>query len=401
MHSGSSGSLKYLLPPAAYTSAEWFQRELRDLFAKTWLLAGLERDVPNPGDFLTAQAGTEPLVVIRQRDGSLRAFLNICRHRGAMLLHGTGSISSGISCFYHHWHYNLDGTLRGVPQAEKFPAVTADKASFGLRSASVATWNGLVFVNAEQTPRQSLQSWLGDMPSQWGPWNPDQLQELPQNTLDVAANWKLFMENHIDGYHLWHLHAKSVRGLLHEKQSWKRCGPHWVFYEPEEKPGIPSDSDWFNLPAIPGVDRSRYGSSVYMIFPNIGVGGFSTFFALFIAEPLAVDRTRVTFRTFIKALTDQDYASSPELKGRVESIASAPIFGYEEETQAPFGDRLAAAASRSDFVIEDKLAVEAIQRSLHSQRFEIGPLANDYEDSIPLFHEEILQFLTPDTRSSG
>jgi phenylpropionate dioxygenase-like ring-hydroxylating dioxygenase large terminal subunit len=400
MHSVSSENVTYLLPPAAYTSVEWFEREQRELFAKAWLLAGLERDVPNPGDFLTVQAGTEPLAVIRQRDGSLRAFFNICRHRGAMLLHGSGNVSAGVSCFYHHWHYNLDGTLRGVPQAEKFPTVTADKSKFGLRPASVATWNGLIFVNAEQAPKQSLQGWLADLPSQWGPWKPGELHELPANSIDVACNWKLFMENHIDGYHLWHLHAQSVRGLLHEKQSWKRCGRHWRFYEPEQNPGIASDRDWFNLPAISGVDHSRYGSSVYMLFPNVGVGGFTTFFALFVAEPLTVDRTRVKFRTFIKPLTDQDYTGSPDLRARVEAISSTPIFGYEEAASRPFTDRLAAAARRSDFVIEDKLAVEAIQRTLRSQHFEVGPLARDYEESIPFFHEEILQFVPPDTRGS-
>lgn len=392
---------RYLLPAAAYTSPEWFEREQRELFARAWLLAGLERDLAKPGDFLTVQAGKEPLAIVRQRSGELRAFYNFCRHRGAMLLHGTGNVSAGISCFYHHWHYNLDGTLRALPQADKFPSVTADKSKFGLKPASVATWNGLVFVNAEHAPEHSLAIWLGDLPSRWGPWKPNELRELPGSSIEVACNWKLFIENHIDGYHLWHLHGESVRNLAHEKQSWRWCGRHWVFYEPEEVAGTASDHDWFNLPLIPGVDPSRYGSSVFMLFPNVGAAGFPTFFAMFVVEPLAADRTRIRFRTFIKAVSEQDYIANPELRTQVESAMSTPILGYDDPASVPFTHRLAAAAERKDFVTEDKLAVEAVQRALKSQRFEVGPLALDYEEAIPFFHECVVQFVPQNERAGG
>lgn len=393
MAAATSAQSSYLLPPQAYTSQEWFDREQTEIFGKSWLFAGLVTDIPAAGDYMTLRAGNEPLVVVRQKDGALQAFYNICRHRGVVLLEGRGNVSSGISCFYHRWHYNLDGSLRGVPQHEQFPEVTANKSTFGLRPASVGEFNGMVFVNADPSPAETLAQWLDRVPDLWGPWRPTELLELPSNEIEVAANWKLFIENHIDGYHLWHLHSETVVGLDHNQQRWTPCGRHWMFYEPEAVKGDMPERRRIKLPIIPGIDETRYGSSVFMLFPNIAGAGGVTFFSIFQVAPLTPDRTRVIFRTFVKQITEQDLIDDPGLKDALSESELGSPFGRAAKSDLPFAQQLAMAAKAGDFVAEDKLAVEAIQRALASRHFEVGPLARDYEAAIEFYHRIYLGML--------
>jgi len=384
---------RQLLPRDAYVGQDWFDREQTELFARAWLFAGLVTDVPAPGDYLSVMAGREPLVIVRQADGRLAAFLNICRHRGVVLLEGRGNVAAGISCFYHRWHYNLDGSLRGVPQAGQFPGVVADKARFGLRAASVGEFNGMIFVNADPAPAETLGQWLGRVPDDWGPWRPAELFELPASAIEVAANWKLFIENHVDGLHLWHLHARSVQGLDHDRQYWVARGRHWMFYEPESVAGSIPERRTIRLPAIPGVDALRYGSSVYMLFPNIGIAAGVTFLAIFVVTPLAPDRSRVSFRTFVKPIVVQDFIDDPGLAESLGASAGQLSLGSAAAGDAPFADRLEAAARAGDFVAEDKLAAEAVQRALGSRRFAVGPLASDYEAAITFFQRNLQDFI--------
>ena len=388
---------RYLLPPEAYTSQAWFEHEQKELFGKSWLFGGLVTDIPASGDYMTLQAGNEPLVVVRQKDGTLQAFYNICRHRGVVLLEGKGNVSSGISCFYHRWHYNVDGSLRALPQSDQFPEVVANKPAFGLRAASVGEFNGMVFVNADPAPAQSLAQWLDRVPDLWGPWRPTDLFEIPSNEIEVAANWKLFIENHIDGYHLWHLHAETVVGLDHTQQQWTACGRHWMFYEPEAEKGDMPERRRIKLPVIPEVDESRYGSSVFMLFPNIAGAGGVTFFSIFQVVPMAPDRTRVIFRTFVKPIVEQDFIDVPELQDYLMNYSSGSSFGQSGSPDMSFAERMAAASKAGDFATEDKLAVEAIQCALSSRNFEVGPLAKDYEASIEFYHRSCLDMLEPET----
>ena len=371
----------YALPPKAYFSQDWFEREMADLFGRTWTFAGVESDVANPGDYVTARAGYNLLAAIRGDDGELRAFHNICRHRGAQLLEGRGRTPRGVSCFYHRWHYNLDGSLRGVPQAEKFGCL--DRAAHSLKPASVAAWNGLVFVHPDPAPPITLDQWLGDVSGRYGPWRPDHLIEADSFSHVVKANWKLFVENHIDGYHLFHLHAQSISGLDHQKQAWSPAGRHWTFYEPELPPtgeDAPK-SGLAALPRLPGVDDSRTGSSVFLLFPNVGIAAGETYFAILTVEPLTAESCIVSVRAFISpAVVPVD--ASPE-------DAAAFVRGAANERKV----RVAPSNPDGDFVGEDVYAAEALQRALRSPAFEVGPLARDLEDSIPFFQRSVMDFV--------
>jgi phenylpropionate dioxygenase-like ring-hydroxylating dioxygenase large terminal subunit len=215
----------------------------------------------------------------------------------------------------------------------------------------------------------------------------------------MEANWKLFLENHIDGYHLWHLHSKTVVGYDHAQQDWTACGRHWMFYEPELVKGEMPERRLMKLPVIPGIDASRFGSSVFMLFPNIGGVGGTTFFAFFVVHPIAPNRTRVAFRTFIKPLVAQDFVDDPELQGWLEKSGSGSLFGSSPPGGNSFSEKLELAGLSGDFVTEDKLAVESIQRAMSSQQFSVGPMAKDFEAAIEFYHGSILNFVKPQSTS--
>src|SRR4051812_19596017 len=112
---------RFLLPPEAYWSSDWFDREQDLIFSHTWHLVCSEEDLPEPGSFVTYTAGNDPLVVVRGLDGVLRAFHNLCTHRGMPVAEGCGQARTGLVCPYHFWNFGLDGQLRKVPQPEQFP----------------------------------------------------------------------------------------------------------------------------------------------------------------------------------------------------------------------------------------------------------------------------------------
>ena len=364
---------RYLLPPEAYFDSAWHRREVEAIFNRSWLCAGLTADAPAAGDYWTIQAGDHPLVVVRGSDGELRAFHNICRHRGARLVEGKGSAPRGLSCFYHHWHYNLDGALRGVPQAERF--CDLDKSRLGLKKAALGEWRGLVFVHPEEFPEVSLADWIAPLETEFGPWRPDRLFETRSVQHEIKANWKLFVENHIDGYHLAHLHGVSIKGLDHSQQRWTPAGQHWAFYEPElrDADGERVDAITALLPQIEGIGPERLGSSVYLMFPSLGMAGGESFFALLMIEPLSSERTRVTVRTFVSPSLREDKETSSFLTPR--TLNASP------------------KNENGDFIGEDVYAAEALQVALRSPAFEIGPLADGLEDSIPFFQRSILNAL--------
>ena len=137
-----------LLPIEAYTSQEWFDREQHELFGQVWQFGGFLEDLSEPGDYLTVQAGLNPLFVIHGPDGQFRAYHNICRHRGTQLLRAIGKSKKSIICPYHNWTYSLEGDLVNIPgRAKEFP--DADMSSLCLHQASVAIWRGMFFVHPD------------------------------------------------------------------------------------------------------------------------------------------------------------------------------------------------------------------------------------------------------------
>lgn len=357
---------QYLLPVSAYTSADWHDREMAHVFGNSWQFAGLAPDLANPSDYLTVDVGRSPVVVLRDKSSELRAFHNICRHRGAKLLDGRGTLTGGIKCFYHAWAYGLDGALIGVPQAEQFPGL--NKPALGLKPAALGVYRDMIFVHPDPAAAGAFDGWLADFPKHFGPFEPDRMSLLYGDTREIKANWKLFVENHIDGYHLYHLHRDSVLGYDHDGQKHMLHGPHWSFFEPWTVPGALPEFEKRIPGAIVSKDDYWKQSSVHMLFPNLCLATGSSWLALLHVRPLAPDRSAVDMSFF------------------VSQGEKPPGTRYFEPPDGRTSDSF-------DVIAEDVMACERIQAAMRSPCFQVGPLAKDYELSIAHFHRTILNRL--------
>lgn len=370
------------LPKQAYTSADWFDTEMRHLFPCTWSFAGMVEDVREPGDYTCVSVGNVNLFVIRQADGKLAAFHNACRHRGTRLLEGRGNTKRSIVCFYHKWRYGLDGELLTVPQEKSaFPAL--DKSCHGLRPASVAVWRNLIFVHAD-AHAEPFADWLDAVPDKMTLHAPENLAEIADLTYRVRANWKIVVENFIDAYHFFYLHDVSLGDGDFHKQTWEPAGSHWTYYRPL-KDGVDHGNE--ALPPLDGVPTD-YGAGAYVLFPNLAIYARATYWLTFEILPQAADLTHVRLRIRANPVVLEAAAEAPADNGLLPD--------HIIRASGPFSDMRAAPADQhplesNDVTLEDIYACEAVQEGLSSTG-EIGPLAT-LEDSLVFFQNAVRQAL--------
>ena len=181
------------LPYAWYSSADVLRLERERIFARSWQYAGRTDEVAAPGSFVAVDAGGIPLFVVRDRDGDLRAFLNVCRHRGSILVEGPGRRET-FQCPYHAWTYGLDGRLRTAPRGDE---LDGDGNGIALRPASVDTWGPFLFVNPDPEAAPLTET-LGTLPDLLDP-TPLRFHSRVHFTVD--ANWKGAVENFLECYH--------------------------------------------------------------------------------------------------------------------------------------------------------------------------------------------------------
>ncbi len=347
---------KHLLPAEAYWSQEWFDREQDLLFSHTWHLVGSEEDLREPGSFVSYTAGLDPLVVVRGLDGELRAFQNMCTHRGMRMVEGCGTSRTGLVCPYHFWNFGLDGELRKVPQPAQFPDV--DLADWGLRPASVGVWGGIVFVHPDPAAGSVL-DWLGDLPAHIGSYQPELLSEVVHVQFDARCNWKLFVENHVDVYHLWYLHAKSLGACDHDRFEWQQLGRNWVSYEPFKAETSLSRPHHGVAPIAHIDERDRAGVGAHAAFPNVLMASEAAYFITYSCQPVGPDQSII------------------DLRIRAETSA----------------DTEALLAGAKSFILEDIAACEGVQSLTRSHAFRVGPMAVEHEQPITYFHQHVLEAL--------
>jgi choline monooxygenase len=186
------------LPFAWYSDPETLRRERERIFARSWQYAGRADEIARHSSYLAVDAGGIPIVVTRDRAGELRAFVNVCRHRGAVLAEGAGSRET-IQCPYHAWTYELDGTLRTAPRADE-----VDTEGVALAPASVGTWGPFLFVNPA-ADAEPLDAFLGGLP---GLLDVSGLAFHSRVHFELAANWKISTENFLECYHCATVHPE-------------------------------------------------------------------------------------------------------------------------------------------------------------------------------------------------
>ncbi len=202
----------FTLPAEFYTDERILELEDYWIWQRLWQPAGIVHELKEVGDYLTTKVGSVPVVVVRGRDGELRAFVNICRHRMHIVARGCGNRKT-LQCVYHGWTYDLDGSLRAIPRAEEGEIEFED---FGLVPAAVDTFKGVVWVSVE--PREPLLSFLGEAPAvaeKMGyafPFEHHDDWVRVENTMRkyrFPSNWKITVENAIECYHCPTMHTHS------------------------------------------------------------------------------------------------------------------------------------------------------------------------------------------------
>jgi choline monooxygenase len=202
------------LPARLYRDPDVVDLEQRLIFERNWVFAAHVSSLPEPGSYATASAGTQPVLLVRDDEGTLRAFRNVCRHRGSRLLAGEGDCGKAIRCRYHGWTYRLDGELIGVPEARSIPGL--DKSALGLFPVRVETLAGLIFVNLDPHAAP-LADTLPGLAERLAPWDIEGLVPSHPYSGGQPANWKIVADNYLEGYHVPIAHPGLMRLLDYKR----------------------------------------------------------------------------------------------------------------------------------------------------------------------------------------
>lgn len=260
------------LPAALYRDSVLYERERREIFAREWLLFGRSDQLSKPGDFLTGTIIGYPIIIVRQADGGLKGFHNVCRHRAAMLTQDQAGSLQGdvIRCPYHSWTYGLDGCLlRAAGFGGGKDAVTTSEWS--LFPISADEWRGLVFIRVATTG-PSLIDWLGPIVPLAAHYPLESQKYFMEKNRDVAVDWKAYGENYLECYHCPSMHPGLCESLDISRYTIDPYPEHGLFhlYGPKRDGGMTDGLYFYRFPFLM-LNFYEWGSSIATVEP-LGAG---------------------------------------------------------------------------------------------------------------------------------
>jgi Rieske 2Fe-2S family protein len=285
------------LEPRLYLDEKLLEAEQQLIFERTWQLIGHISALPRPGSYATGFAGSQPVLVVRDDHHSLRAYRNVCRHRGSCLLTGSGQCKGAIRCRYHGWTYRFDGSLIGVPEARQFGA-RLDKSALGLEAVRVEELSGLVFVNLDPEAT-SLAELTGDLQARLERYRIGELEPFAPVGGTQPANWKVVAENYLEGYHIPLAHPGLMR-MLDYKHYETELHEHYAWIEAPLR-SRPSSNRLERLYAqlvtpMPGLgEEDRRAWRYVFIYPNTTIDLYPDQVNTWQMLPDGIGRTRDTF----------------------------------------------------------------------------------------------------------
>jgi phenylpropionate dioxygenase-like ring-hydroxylating dioxygenase large terminal subunit len=328
------------LPYSWYTDADVLRREQERIFRRAWQYAGPAEHVAAPQSFLTCRAGDVPVVVVRDDDDELRAFVNVCRHRGSVVARGRGRRAT-LQCRYHAWTYGLDGRLKAAPRADRESGL--DLSGVSLVRAAVDVWGPFVFVNpdADAPPLAdtlgSLRELLPDVGS---------LRFHHRSEYELAANWKIACENYLECYHCPVAHPGFSAS---------------VDVDPDAYLLVPHETFWSQFAHLRG-DSSGPVGQFHLIFPNVKVNLYPGPPNLSIGPVLPEGPERAS--------------------GRLDYFFPADADEHWIDELVAFDDQVGR---------EDTELVESVQRGVRSGVLEHGLLLPDSEQLVAAFQRRVVE----------
>lgn len=342
------------LPSAWYTSKEALDLERAQIFGGTWQYAGAAEQVKKNGTYFTTEIAGEPIVVLRDQEGQLRAFFNVCRHRGGPVAAGAGDVKL-FKCAYHGWTYGLDGELRQTPE---FKGVQCfDKANFGLRPIQVETFGPLLFVHMG-SGQPSFSDTFGNVPEEAKTLPLARMGFYKRHIYEVPCNWKVYVDNYLEGYHIPQVHL----GLLKEIDYPQYRTECFRYYSKQHAPiRGRADSLYRRSIAEGALPQALY----YWIFPNIMLNIYPDNLQVNAILPLGHDRTVTIFEW---------YLVDPSRPGVDEDFAKSFAFSHEVQE-------------------EDMRICEHIQKGLNSRSYDRGRYSVEREAGVHHFHGLYCEFM--------
>jgi choline monooxygenase len=343
------------IPSSWYTDQRVFQLEQQTVFSDSWQFAARLDQLREPGRYVTTDIAGEPIVIVRGSDAELRGFFNVCRHHAAAVMTEPEGHATQMRCPYHGWTYSLEGELKGTPD---FTGVcNFERTENGLTPIEIATWEQWVFVRLTEKQIISLNTLSpsltefpeSDLIRQIENLGLEKIHWLEQRRYTLNCNWKVFVDNYLDGgYHVPHLH-KGLDSVLDYSRYTIENGEHFCL----QSSPIVSPETSNEVGAVRTGQRALY----YWLYPNFMMNYYEGVLDTNLVRPLAVDRTEVVFDFYFADVSEA---------ARERNLASINV-----------GDRI----QREDLDI-----CESVQRGLNSRAYQAGRLSVRREAGEHLFH---------------
>ncbi len=350
-----------------YTDPAILDIEKARIFRRTWQLVGtlsqdcgevngLKRTISDPETFFTAEVVGEPVVVVRDKQGTLRAFSNVCRHRAGPIAVGSGC-KNVLRCAYHGWTYTLDGRLIGTPDVDGVEFF--DRSTMGMFPVRLETWGQFIFINFDPNA-VSLSAYLGKIPEQARGFQFEGLQLAERRDYIINCNWKVYVDNYLEGYHIPIAHPGLMREIDYAQYRTETYRYHSQQFAPIRAMKSGDASGRLYEPGT-GLQEALY----FWVFPNLMLNIYPDNIQTNVIVPLSHDKTLTIFEWFF-----HDVASEKSRERVKRAIA------FSDEVQQ-----------------EDVGLCEHVQRGLRSSTYDRGRYSVKRENGVHHFHMLLGEFL--------
>jgi choline monooxygenase len=355
-------------PAFMYTSEEAYRLEREQFFGKAWIYVGHISQLSGPNSYFTTSIAEIPLLIVMDRNGTLRGFHNVCTHRAAPVAVGSGECNRLI-CPYHAWTFDLEGNLRGIPNFEGYEGF--NPADHNLKAVHIDTWGPFIFVNVAPEC-EPLQAQLNELPELFGGYRLSEWKRVHHIDYYTDTNWKLYVENNAENYHEPIVHKSSYS--THEV-TWNnsydsiQCeARHYYYLQHTPHPKDSSGNYGFQPELIQSdlPERLMAGSSILSFWPNFAWIACPESIVIYTIDPQSATRTRIRWEWLVP---NTEAAQSPENLDRLIRL-------YDRVQQ------------------EDMDLLPLVQKGIESPGYVAGPFSPSREVGVHRFQELLMEHLT-------